>query len=250
MIDLGGTQLQACDDAGRLVLTTANSMSSDLGVMYGFGCFDAETGEWLAELPDHLPAVSFGKDQPEDGYLYDHRRNGSFSCDAGDRPTAMAWGRGNRAVWLSGDYSGISAYGIRSTQTCLEEVSAKTLEARCAPAVPVLGGDGTVVESAEELDDDRERGMYDAAPCAFANVDGRYTILTPSLHVADLDTTWFRLGFAIDAASFSPDGTRLLVLGDELVVISVTDRAIVWRAARGELSAYLEELINGRRHHR
>jgi hypothetical protein len=71
---------------------------------------------------------------------------------------------------------------------------------------------------------------------AGAGARHRY-VLAFALHVADLDTTWFQIGFAIDAASFSPDGRRLLVFGDELVVISVTDRAIVWRAALGELSA-------------
>jgi hypothetical protein len=53
----------------------------------------------------------------------------------------------------------------------------------------------------------------------------RWRILRPTLHVGDVGTTGFQLGFAIDAASFSPDGRRLLVIdGEGLMVIDVADR--------------------------
>jgi hypothetical protein len=54
----------------------------------------------------------------------------------------------------------------------------------------------------------------------------------PSLHAGDVERTYFRLGFAIDGACFSPDGDRLLVAADELLVIDLPTGAITWRAAR------------------
>jgi hypothetical protein len=52
------------------------------------------------------------------------------------------------------------------------------------------------------------------------------------LHAGDVERTYFRLGFAIDGACFSPDGDRLLVAADELLVIDLPTGAITWRAAR------------------
>lgn len=228
-IELGPVQLQACDDAGRLVLTTANSMMSEGGVVFGFGCFDAETAEWLTLLPDHVPAVSFGKNDPEDGVLFEHRRGSSFVL-ACDRPTAMCFSRGNRAALLSGDYSDLYFYGIRSTVSCIEEVSVEWLERRRDEQVQVLLADGTCVDEHAEPER-RERRMYEAAPCAIAMHGGRWRYLLPSLHVGDVDRTYFRLGFAIDAASFSPNGERLIILGDELSVIDIERRAVLWRAS-------------------
>jgi hypothetical protein len=240
-IAIGAASLQTCDDAGRLVVTTANSMQVYEGRFDGFGCFDAVTGVWLKELPDHIAAASFGKNQPEDGYLYEHRIGRSFECNECDRPTALAWSRGNRAVWLSGAYDSIDCYGVRSTQSCIEEITADALRARCEDVeVPVLRDDGALVDG--RLVDDggepepRERRRYAAAPCAFARTADSWHLLTPSLHIADLDQTWFRLGFAIDAAGFSADGRRLAVLDDKLRIIDLADRAIVWQAAFDEIS--------------
>jgi hypothetical protein len=237
-IPIGPVRLQACDDAGRLVITTANSMQWYRDALFGFGCFDSDTGEWLSELPGDIPAVSFGKDQPEDGYLYEHRIGGCFSLSECDRPTALAWSRGNRAVWLSGDYSDIYYYGVRSTETCVEEISSNALFARCEHVqASVLRADGKLVGDGElgDAPEPRPIPMYAAAPCAFGRSRDRWMVLTPSLHVADLDRTRFRLGFPIDAAGFSPDARRLAVLDDELRIIDVADRAIIWRASLGDL---------------
>lgn len=43
---------------------------------------------------------------------------------------------------------------------------------------------------------------------------------------------FFVLGFAIEAASFSPNGERLLVVTtDEMLIIDIATRQISWRAA-------------------
>ncbi len=233
-VAIGPARLQACDDAGRLVLVSTESMSFDGDAPDGFGCFDATTGEWLDALPAHLPAVAFGKDDPEDGVLYELRRGRSVAV-GGDRPAALAWSRGNRAVLVGGD--GASVDGLRSVATGLVEVSGAAFERRRRDA-PMLLADGTVVaspsdEDAERLDDAMaerwEDRRYRPWPAAIG-AGGR--LLLPDLTVGDLAGVACRLGFAVDAAAFSPDGGRLLVLGDGLSIVDPAGPTIAWRWPR------------------
>ncbi|NOU27609.1 MAG: hypothetical protein HOO96_06835 [Polyangiaceae bacterium] len=234
---IGAVRLQACDDAGRIVVVTGNSAFFSDNTCERFGCIDAETGDWLDEVPEDLPAVSFGRNEPEDGWLYEHRRAAAFAI-TGDRPMALCFARGNRALLASSTCYDFADHGIRSTSTCVEEVSAAVLERRRDAPCSVLLADGTLTD--EPADDsamaDRwEPRMYEARPAAIAQVAGRWRFLLPSLHIAEFDRTFVQLGFAIDAASFSPDGARLLLVGDDLAVLDVSDVAFSWRASFDEL---------------
>lgn len=230
-IALGGARLQACDDSGRFVLVGDTPER--------FGCVEAATGTWLELLPSSIPPAGvirgFGGDR-----FVELRRGAAIALAAGRRPLAIAFARGNRAVLACGDRADAPGDGIRSTVSGLEEVAANVLARRRAETgVPMLLANGDVIEAPTADDERRLRDELDARwvgrpqalrPAAIAFRHGRWRFLLPDLRVSDVQRCALQLGFPIDAASFSPDGGRLLVVGAQLLAIDLATRAIVHRA--------------------
>lgn len=239
-LPIGPPRLQACSDNGRFVMVTSDSpfFGTD-GAHEGFGCFDAETGIWLETLPADLPPVTFGKYDPEDGALFELSRGQSIAVQGGDRPTALCFSRGNRFVLESGDFEALVGGCIRSTESALISLDSEALDHECWDC-PILSHDGTLLEPNEELREEVEEAMADRwderhfvpHPAAIVEhaTDG-WRMLLPGLAIASRDTDLFALGFAIEAASFRPDGERLLVVTPtEMIIIDIEGRRIVWRA--------------------
>ena len=151
---------------------------------------------------------------------------------------ALSFARGNRSVLLSQRNDAIDGGGICATSTLLSEVSPVLLDAASKRRSPMLRADGTLVEASveditrleREVQERRMMAAHHPWPTAIARVDERWRFLVPSLHVGDVERTYFQLGFAIDSACWAPDGRRLLVGGDELLVIDVPAGVITWRA--------------------
>lgn len=251
-VAVGDPRLQACDESGRHILVTSNSCVFDSDdVIEGFGCFDTETGAWLDVLPGHIPAVTFGKWEPEDGVLFELRRGLSIAAGDGDRPMALCFSHGNHFVLESGDYEGLYRACIRATQTGLVVLESTALD-REYEDCPVLCLDGTLVEARDE--EATQRVVDDVAEAMGALWQGRHHVAHPAAMVDHPDDGWrllrpglllctpqrslFVLGFAIECACFRPDGERLLALTpDELIIVDIGPKRIVWRAPIGILES-------------
>lgn len=98
---------------------------------------------------------------------------------------------------------------LRTTADALIVVGQPALAARIEPA-RIVAGDG------------RPQAR---AVAAVARRDDGWRFLLPSRHVADLDRTLCQLGFAYDAAAFSPDGEQLLVVADDVVIVDIASGA-------------------------
>jgi hypothetical protein len=217
---LGFATVQCCDDSGRFVLAGAEPETYG---GFGIGCLDLVTGAWLDELPAHIPPVTFGYDDTGASTLYAHHR------EARARNTALCFARGNTSALLSSRNDTIAGHGICATSTLLSEVSFAPLDAVTRRPAPIVGGRGGDIDALMQ-----ERTMLRAHlpwPAAIARAGERWRFLLPSLHVGDVERTYFRLGFPIDCACFSPDGRRLLVRADELVVIELPSGAISARVS-------------------
>ena len=220
---------QSCDDSGRYVLF--NAEPEQYGG-FGIGCLDLHTGEWLETLPDHIPAVTVGYDENSVTTLYDHRREARARGIC-----ARSFARGNRSALLSQRNDVIDGGGISATSSLLSEVSPAVLDAVSKRPTQMLLADGSRIDATPDERARLEREMQERRvmrgnqpwPTAIARVDDRWRFLVPSLHVGDVERTFFQLGFAIDCACFSPDGNRLLVRSDELLVIDVPAGAMTWR---------------------
>jgi hypothetical protein len=238
---VGAARLQACDGEGRLVLASAESGFFEDDVLCGFGCYDLATGAWLETLPRSIPAVTFGKPyEPEDGVLYELGRGDAISIDLGDRPTALAWSRGNRAVLVSGDYASSHGAEIRSTTSGLVALRGCGLDAERWDC-PMLGPGGDLDDDpSDERDEEINEAMaelwesryMEPRPAAIArHRTDRWRLLTPDLVVATAAAPLFSLGFAVEAASFDTAAERLLLLTpNELIELEIDPPRVVRRS--------------------
>lgn len=141
----------------------------------------------------------------------------------------------------SGDYGAICGGAIRSTESGLVVVSEKFLD-RELWGCPILLEDGTLVaepedDACDELEEAMgelwEDGHHFAHPAAIVeHAKDHWRMLLPNLWLGNMRGALFALGFPIDAASFRPDGERLLVLTPQgMLVVDVDDKRISWRAS-------------------
>jgi hypothetical protein len=219
----GFATVQTCDDAGRFVLVGAEPEDYS---GFGIGCLDLHTGEWLHELPSHIPAVTFGYDELGVSTLYAHDREARANG-----MSALCFARGNRSVLLSSRNDAIAGHGICATATLLSEVSFAPLDACMKRPAPTLHPDGSLSDEPVDVDAMIQERMMMRSHLPYPSAIAGKRFLLPSLHAGDVERTYFRLGFTIDAACFAPDGDRLLVAADELLVIDLPSGAITWRAA-------------------
>jgi hypothetical protein len=212
---IGDLRLQSCDERGRLLLVGPTVDLADYSFGTGFGCHDLEAKTWVDAVPPELPAVTYlhaiNEPGPHDNRtehisLADYRTGATIELE----PPAdgrVCFARGNAAV--------MTRQGLRSCVTGFIEVAPEILLARAADdAMPVH-------HTPEANDAPRPAGS--ATACA--NADGRWRFLLENGVVAEGDRALVRLTWPVCAASFSPDGKQLLVVGEYDVVIVDVERA-------------------------
>lgn len=214
VFSIGDLRLQACDDTGRFVLVGPVGLVDYLPGT-GFACRDLEAEAWVDPPPELAPVsylLALHEPDPDDdrtqcASLVNFRTGACIDLEPPEDLDA-SFARGNRGVLLL-------RHGLRATETGFIEIAPAILAARTADEAPV-------VHHATPPD---LRVIGPTTACARGG--DRWRFLLPNGNVAEGDRTLVRIGWTIWAASFSPDGRRLLVLGEHDAVIVDLERATV-----------------------
>jgi hypothetical protein len=228
---IGDLRLQACDDSGRFLLVGPVDHLVDYLPGTGFGCRDLEAGAWIDEPPPNLPAVgylhSLNEPNPSDprgsyAQLVDFRTAATIDlgspddaddADDADEDDADEW----RVCFARGNAAVMERHGLRATATGFIEVAPAILVARAADDATPVHHTPHASGAAREI----------GTSSACARVAGRWRFLLANGVVAEGDRALLRLTWPVCAASFSPDGRQLLVVGEHDIVVVDLERAAV-----------------------